>query len=174
MAAQYCPWRAKSYHHMRKLLFIVWNNFMTFAKSNFTFTVHVRSCQTALTGLQTQNIAYKPPSKSTKKLKSCTCAAALYITLLPRQAVGLGAPRMIIRCVCHHGHFKALSRCRLVGSCVHPGENLFTSAYGHVCTFGTVTGNLAVNSVFVTIRSMKDTNKLHFLFSFSKLFLPFP
>ena len=29
-------------------------------------------------------------------------------------------------CGCHHGHFKALSRCRLVGSYVLPGENFFT------------------------------------------------
>ena len=28
--------------------------------------------------------------------------------------------------VCHHGHFKALSRCRLVGRSVRPGENFFT------------------------------------------------
>ena len=41
-----------------------------------------------------------------------------------------GASQTIIRCVCvflcHRGHYKALSRCRLVGSCVLPGENFFT------------------------------------------------
>ena len=36
--------------------------------------------------------------------------------LLPSQAVGLGAPQTINRCHC--GHYKALSRCRLVGNCV--------------------------------------------------------
>ena len=36
--------------------------------------------------------------------------------LLSHQAVGLGAPQTIIRC--HRGHYKALSRCLLVGSCV--------------------------------------------------------
>ena len=43
--------------------------------------------------------------------------------LLPHQAIGLGAPQTIIRC--HRGHYKSLSRCRLVGSCVRPGENFF-------------------------------------------------
>ena len=28
--------------------------------------------------------------------------------------------------VCHRGHYEGLSRCRLVGSCVLPGENFFT------------------------------------------------
>ena len=28
-------------------------------------------------------------------------------------------------CVCHRGHYKALSRCQLVGSCVGPGKNFF-------------------------------------------------
>ena len=31
-------------------------------------------------------------------------------------------------CVCHRGHYVGLSRCRLVGSCVLPGENFFTLA----------------------------------------------
>ena len=48
------------------------------------------------------------------------------------------------------GHYKALSRCRLVGKCVRPGENFFPLAYDRVCTLDTVTGNLAVNSVFIT------------------------
>ena len=43
---------------------------------------------------------------------------------LPRQAIGLGAQQTINRC--HHGHFKALNKCRLVGWCVRPGENFFT------------------------------------------------
>ena len=52
--------------------------------------------------------------------------------------------------VCHRGHYEGLSRCRLVGSCVLPGEDFFTQAYmyNHVCTFDTVTGNLAVISRF--------------------------
>ena len=100
----------------------------------------------------------------------CTCALdRVKSTLLPRRAVGLGAPRTIIRCmcVCHRGHYKALSRCQRVGSCVLPGENFFD----------TVAGNLAVNSVFITFRSMRDTNTFHF-FHIPKLFfctkLPFP
>ena len=28
---------------------------------------------------------------------------------------------------CHHGHFKALSRCRPVGRCVRPGKHFFTN-----------------------------------------------
>ena len=30
--------------------------------------------------------------------------------------------------VCHRGHYVGLSRCRLVGCCVLPGENFFTEA----------------------------------------------
>ena len=52
-----------------------------------------------------------------------------------------------------------------MGSCLRPGENFFPKAYDHVCTLDTVTGNLAVNSVFMTIRSMRGMNKFHF-FSF--------
>ena len=33
--------------------------------------------------------------------------------------------RALLSGVCHRGHYKALSRCRLVGSCVCPGENFF-------------------------------------------------
>ena len=80
--------------------------------------------------------------------------------LLPHQAVGLGLHRRLSR-MCHHGHYKALSRCRLVGICVRPGENFFP-AYDHVSTLDTVTGNLEVNSVFITIRSMRDTNTTKF------------
>ena len=39
--------------------------------------------------------------------------------------------------------------------------------YDHVCTIDTVTGDLAVNSVFITFRSMRETKKFHF-FSFLK------
>ena len=39
-----------------------------------------------------------------------------------------------------------------------------------VGTLDTGTGNLAVNSVFITIRSMKDANKFHLFFNFSQLF----
>ena len=35
----------------------------------------------------------------------------------------------------------------------------------------TDTGNLEVNSVFITIRSMRDTNKFHFFFIFRISFL---
>ena len=39
------------------------------------------------------------------------------------------------------------------------------------CTLDTVTGNLAVNSVFITVRSMRETNKFHFFsFFFETLF----
>ena len=49
-------------------------------------------------------------------------------------AVGQGAPQAIIRCmcvcvcmcVCHRDTVDGLSRCRLVGSCVLPGEDFFT------------------------------------------------
>ena len=101
----------------------------------------------------------RPASEEFVKVGDCLIPETLRgstINLLPRQAVGLGAPRTIFRwvCVCHHGHFKALCGCRLVGSmCNLAGENLFTQACDHVCTFDTVTGNLAVNSVFVTIIS---------------------
>ena len=46
--------------------------------------------------------------------------------LLPHKDVGLGAPQMIIRC--HDGHFKALSRCRLVGCSVRRGENFLPTS----------------------------------------------
>ena len=45
---------------------------------------------------------------------------------------GLGAPWRpailldVCMYVCHRGHHEGLSRCRLVGSCVLPGENSFT------------------------------------------------
>ena len=42
--------------------------------------------------------------------------------------------------------------------------------YNHVCTIDTVTGNLAVNSVFITFRSMKETKKFHFFSFFETLF----
>ena len=87
--------------------------------------------------------------------------------LLPCQAVGLGAPQTINGC--HHGHFKALSscRCRLVGSCVRPGENFLP--YDHVCTFDIVTGNLTVDSIFVH-HQIYERNEQVSLFLFSKLF----
>ena len=89
------------------------------------------------------------------------------IFLLPHQAVGLGAPETINRC--HRGHYKALSRCRLVGSCVL-AKISFRRPTTTVCTLHTVAGNLVVNRVVITIRSMKYTNKFHFFFIFSKLF----
>ena len=74
-------------------------------------------------------------------------ASALPITILPRLAVGLWAPPAINRCmcvcacacvcvcvcvcvracVCHRGHYERLSRCRPVGRCVLPNENLAIS-----------------------------------------------
>ena len=95
------------------------------------------------------------------------------LLIAPYQAIGLGAPQTIIKCVCvcHRGHYEALSRCRLVGSCVRPGENFFP-AYGPRLHAWHSTGNHEVNSVFITIRSIRDTNyKFHFFFIFSKLFL---
>ena len=50
-----------------------------------------------------------------------------------------------------------------------PGENFFPLAYHPVFTLDTVTGNLAVNSVFITIRSMKDTNKFYFFLFFETI-----
>ena len=32
-------------------------------------------------------------------------------------------------CVCHRGTVGGLSRCRLVGRCMLPGEDFFTEAY---------------------------------------------
>ena len=44
--------------------------------------------------------------------------------------------------------------------------------YNLVCTIDTVTGNLAVNSVFITFRSMRETKKFHiFFFIFQNSFL---
>ena len=39
-------------------------------------------------------------------------------------------------------------------------------AYDHVCTLDTVTGNLADNSVFITVRSMRDIRTSSNFFSF--------
>ena len=100
---------------------------------------------------------------------------ALTSTLLPHQAIGQALHGRFSG-VCHHGHYKALSRCRPVGSCVRLGENFFPG-YDYVCTLDTVTGNLEVNSVFITMRSMRDTNKFRFFFSklfFILLLFPLP
>ena len=57
----------------------------------------------------------------------CPLFAAPHVIIAP-----LGcrprAPQAIITCmhVCHRGHYEGLSRCRLVGSCVLPGEDFFT------------------------------------------------
>ena len=48
--------------------------------------------------------------------------------------------------------------------------NISVHIYNLVCAIDTVIGNLAVNSVFITFRSMRETKKFHF-FSFSKLIL---
>ena len=45
------------------------------------------------------------------------------------------------------------------------------SADDHLWTLDTVTGNLAVNSVFITIRSMRDTNTFDFFSFFFKTLL---
>ena len=67
-----------------------------------------------------------------------------------------------------------MSRCWPVGSCVRPGENFFPLAYDHVCTRGTLTGNLAVNGVFITMRSMRDKKKFHYFSFFETLYILFP
>ena len=48
---------------------------------------------------------------------------------------------------------------------------IFVHIYNHVCTIDTVTGNLAVNSVFITFRSMRETQKFHFFLFFKTLFV---
>ena len=66
---------------------------------------------------------------------------------------------------CHDGHFKALSRCRLVGSCVRPGEN---SLRMPMTTFARLTQSQAISqSVAFSSLSMGDTNKFHFFFFIS-------
>ena len=71
--------------------------------------------------------------------------------------------------MCHRGHYKALSRGWLVGGCGRPRENVFLFAY-NVCTLDTVTSHIAVKSVLITIRSMRDANKFHFFHFFETLF----
>ena len=66
-------------------------------------------------------------------------------------------------CVCHRGHYEGLSRCRLVGSCVLPGEN---SLHRPTCktTFARLTQSQAISQsfrVFITFRSMRDTTIFH-------------
>ena len=43
--------------------------------------------------------------------------------------------------------------------------------YNLICTIDTVTGNLAVNSVFITFRWMRETKKFRFFFIFQNSFL---
>ena len=86
--------------------------------------------------------------------------------LLPRFAVGLGAPQAIN--ACHHGHYEGLIRCLLVGSCVLPGENVCTY---YMTTFARLTQSRAISqSIVITFRPMRETKRFHF-FHFSKLFL---
>ena len=60
-------------------------------------------------------------------------------------------------------------RCRLVGSCLLPGENFCTYIFNVVCTIDTVMGNLKVNSVFITFRSVREKKKFHFISFFKTL-----
>ena len=90
---------------------------------------------------------------------------------LPRCSVGQGAPQAINACMygCPRGHYEGLSRCRLVGSCVLPGE---FSLHSPTCktTFARLTQSQEISQsfcVFITFGSMRDTT----FFSFSKLFL---
>ena len=80
--------------------------------------------------------------------------------------------------MCHRGHYEGLSRCRLVGTCVLSSENFFAYVSNNVCTLGTVTGNFAVNSVFITFRSKRETIKFQFFIFrnsfYTKLLLPLP
>ena len=70
--------------------------------------------------------------------------------------------------VCHRGHYEGLSRCRLVGSYVLPGE---ISLHRPSCktTFARLTQSQAISQsfhVFITFRSMTDTTSFHFRNSF--------
>ena len=73
-------------------------------------------------------------------------------------------------CVCHRGHYEVLSRCRLVDSCVLPGEKCLYIGLHVKTTFARLTQSQAILQsfrVFITFRSMRDTTFFHFL----KLFL---
>ena len=76
----------------------------------------------------------------------------------------LGAPQMIIRCVCV---VVTIRRWADVGLWVAVSSRKLL----FVGTLDTITGNLAVNSVFITIRSMRDANKFHFFLFFRNFFL---
>ena len=63
------------------------------------------------------------------ELKICSCCILVFD--LKRK----GSKHVVQKCmyrfvsgvsVCHRGHYEGLSRCRLVGSCLLPGENFFT------------------------------------------------
>ena len=74
-------------------------------------------------------------------------------------------------CVCHRGHYEGLSRCRLVGSCVLPGENF---SHRPKTAFARLTQSQAISQsfrVFITFRSMRDTHKCHFCSIFRNSFL---
>ena len=102
--------------------------------------------------------------------RCCGLPFVILSTLLPRHSVGLGAPKTVIGYV----SLLSLSRCRLVGSCVRSDDNRFSKLYRHVCTFDPISENLAVNRVFIIIRSTRDMSKFHFFLNFSKVFLLFP
>ena len=53
------------------------------------------------------------------------------------------------------------------------GENFFPVAYNHVCTLDTVTGNLAVKSVFITIKSEIRNSFTFFFFHFFEITVSF-
>ena len=98
-------------------------------------------------------------------------APVRFIALSIRRPTGSTEDYQMYMCVFHHCHYKALRRCRLVGSCAIPGENFLPKAYDHVCMLDTVTSNFAINSVFITIRSMRDANKFHFFSFFRNSFI---
>ena len=73
-------------------------------------------------------------------------------------------------CVCHRGYCKALSRYRLVGSCVRPGENFFPkpTTFARLTQSRAISQSLAFSSLY--IRSMREKNKFHFFTFFETLF----
>ena len=67
-------------------------------------------------------------------------------------------------CVCRHGHFKELSRCRLVGSCVRPGWKFFLRRPGKT-TFARLTQPQAT-SQSIAFSSLSDQWEIRTSFTF--------
>ena len=84
--------------------------------------------------------------------------------LLPHQAVGLGAPQTINRC--HRGHYKALSRCRLVGSCVLAKISFLRTT----TTFARLTQSAQAFSQSMAFSSPSDQWKIRTSFTFFYFF----